>query len=156
MISDRALLIQMAYNFKQGKFVPRFPEKWVNPTGIVYRSGLERKYFRYLESRKEVVAIASEEFYIPYISPVDNKEHRYFVDLIVKTSNGQTWVVEIKPESQTIAPKKTKRKKESTFLQEAITYEINSAKWKAAEMFCRKHGYVFLIATEKDLNKVKD
>lgn len=146
----------MAYKFKQGKYKPKYPDKWVNPDNIVYRSGLERKYFKYLESRKEIKLIASEEFFIPYWSPVDRKEHRYFVDLMVQTTNGKVWIIEIKPQSQTVPPKKTKRKKESTYLQEALTYEVNNAKWKAAREFCAKNNYIFIIATENDLSGVRD
>ncbi|QIG65733.1 head completion protein [Ochrobactrum phage vB_OspM_OC] len=146
----------MAYNFKQGIYKPLYPEKWVNPNNIVYRSGLEKKYFKHLERHQAIEKIASEEFYIPYYSPVDNKMHRYFVDLMVKTKTGEIWIIEIKPDSQTRPPKNSKRKKQTTFLQEALTYEINNAKWTAAKEFCRKRGYKFLIATELDLKNVRN
>ena len=37
------------------------------------------------------------------------------------------------------------------YLNEVITYTINEAKWKAADLFCKEHGWQFKILTEKDL-----
>lgn len=145
----------MAYKFKQGRYQPVYPKKWINPTGIIYRSGLEKKFFKYFEMHQDIALIASEEFHIKYVSPVDGKVHRYFVDLMVKTVTGEIWVIEIKPDSQTRPPKKGKRKKQTTFLQEALTYEVNKAKWDAATDYCRRKGYKFIIATELDLKNVK-
>ena len=45
----------------------------------------------------------SEEFWIPYISPIDNRMHRYFPDFFIKyndkTGKLRTMVVEIKPKA---------------------------------------------------------
>jgi hypothetical protein len=43
------------------------------------------------------------------------------------------------------------RKKQSTFLHEQATYQVNQAKWKAAKKWSEDHGYKFLILTEREL-----
>jgi hypothetical protein len=97
-----------------------------------------------------VVKWASEEFSIPYLSPIDNKLHRYFPDVYVENIHGQKFVIEIKPDAQTRAPAK-KPRNTKRYLTEVSTYLINSAKWNAAERFCEERGWKFQIVTEKDL-----
>ncbi len=108
---------------------------------------------RYLDDNPNVIWWGSEELPIPYYSPVDKKKHRYFPDFIAKMRKADgtvmTYIIEVKPEKQTQPP--TQKRKTKTFLQEAITYEINKAKWFAAEEFCKDHGWQFLILTEKHL-----
>ena len=52
-------------------------------------------------------------------------------------------------EKQTKAP--TQKRKTKTFISESITYAINQEKWRAADLFCREHGWQFMLVTEKDL-----
>jgi hypothetical protein len=79
--------------------------------------------------------------------------HRYYPDFIVRVrqTDGKenTLVIEVKPEKQTKKP--TQKRKTKTFIQEAATYAINQEKWRAADLFCREHGWQFKILTEKDL-----
>jgi hypothetical protein len=138
----------------KGRFTPKNPKKYAgDPTNIVYRSLWELKVMKYLDENNRVIHWASEELIIPYVSPVDNKVHRYFPDFVIKTLNKEgietTFVLEVKPEKQTRPP--TQKRKTKQFLQEVITYAINEAKWKAAELFCLEHGWKFKIITEKDL-----
>jgi hypothetical protein len=136
--------------YHQGKFKPENPRKYKgDPSNIVYRSSWEFTMMRRLDRDKDVIAWASEELVIPYISPIDERVHRYFPDLIYQTKEG-TFVVEIKPEAQTKQPIKGKKKKK-TFANEVITYEINSAKWRAAKEFCEDRKLKFVILTERDL-----
>jgi hypothetical protein len=72
----------MAYS---GLFKPKHPEKYVgDPTNIVYRSSWEVKVMSWLDNNDSIITWASEELFIPYISPVDNRWHRYFPDFLVK------------------------------------------------------------------------
>lgn len=140
------------------KFIPTNPQKYVGDVkNIIARSGLERRYMKYLDTNPSVIAWNSEELIIPYVNSVDRKVHRYFPDFLVKvkTADGEIrkFVVEVKPFSQTIPPKRGK-KKAKTLLNESLTWEQNLSKWKAAEAFCKKHGMIFLKVTEKDI-KVK-
>lgn len=142
----------MAYS---GFFKPRNPKKYRgDPTNIIYRSRWELKLMGYLDSHPDIIEWSSEEFCIPYISPVDNRMHRYFPDFKVKKKNPdgtiETWVLEVKPAKQCVAPIKPK-KTTKRFIQETVTYAVNKAKWKAAEEFCLDRKYKFMIFTEKEL-----
>jgi hypothetical protein len=126
------------------------PQKYVgDPNNIVFRSNLERRFFKRIDNDPRFTKFASEEFFIPYISPVDGRVHRYFVDIVVKTIDNKTYVCEIKPSSKCVAPKKTKNKQR--YMKEWIEWEVNQAKWKAAQDFCDRKGIKFMLLTEKDL-----
>ena len=138
----------------KGRFKPKNPQKYKgDPNKIIYRSTWEIKVMNYLDENPNVLWWGSEELPIPYLNPVDKKKHRYFPDFIAKMrkSDGtvMTYVIEVKPEKQTQPP--TQKRKTKTFLQETITYEINKAKWYAAEEFCKDHGWQFQILTERHL-----
>jgi len=137
------------------KFVPENPSKYVGDfSNIVCRSLWERKFCKWLDSNSNVIRWASEEIVIPYVSPKDNKVHRYYPDFLVEVINNsgkmETLLIEIKPKKQTAPPKKPKRKTKN-FISESITYEINKAKWESAKKFCVKNGWRWVILTENEL-----
>lgn len=139
----------------KGYFKPRNPQKYHgDPTNIIYRSSWELRFMSYLDSHPDVVQWSSEEFCIPYRSPVDNRIHRYFPDFKLKKrlpdGNTETLVVEIKPLCQSIPPEK-KTKTTKKYLREVMTYGINEAKWKAAIDFCKSRKWVFKVMTEREL-----
>jgi hypothetical protein len=146
-------------NYYQGRFKPRNPEKYKgDPTNIIYRSGWELKLMSYLDKHPHVIKWNSEEIVIPYRSPIDGKMHRYFPDFYVEQINKQKKkekvLIEVKPYAQTQAPKvqNTKKNKPTKrYINEVRTWGINSAKWNAAEEFCKDRGYIFKIITENDL-----
>ena len=108
----------------------------------------------YLDAHADVLEWSSEEFCIPYRSPIDGKVHRYFPDFKIKKKNIQgtveTVVVEIKPDKET-RPPAVQTKKTKTYLKEVYTWGINSAKWKAARSYCSDRRWKFIIMTEHDL-----
>lgn len=139
----------------KGFFKPRNPKKYRgDPTKIVYRSSWELKFMGYLDAHSDVVEWASEEFSIPYRSPIDGRVHRYFPDFLVKKVNAdgtkETVVVEIKPFKQT-KPPEVRKKQTKQYLQEVYTWGINSAKWDAAREFCKDKKWKFMIMTEHEL-----
>lgn len=139
----------------KGFFKPRNPAKYKgNPANIVYRSSWELKFMGYLDAHKDVVEWSSEEFSIPYRSPIDNRVHRYFPDFLVKKVSPagiqETLVVEIKPAKET-KPPQVQKKQTKQYLREVYTWGINSAKWKAAESFCADRKWKFVIMTEHEL-----
>jgi hypothetical protein len=143
----------MAY---QGYFKPKNLEKYMgDPTKIVYRSGWELKFMSYLDSHANVVNWSSEEFFIPYRSPMDNRIHRYFPDFLVKkrTPEGlvETIVVEVKPASQSRPPKPVAGKPSKTYLREVYNWGINSSKWESANKYCSNRGWKFIVIGEKEL-----
>jgi hypothetical protein len=102
-----------------------------------------------------VLEWSSEELVIPYLSPIDNKYHRYFPDFVakIKSRDGsiQKFVIEVKPEKQTKPPPKAK-KVTKRVINEIATWGINEAKWKAATELCLDRGWLFKLITEKELN----
>ena len=146
------VFLNMAY---KGRFRPNNPEKYKgNPTNIIYRSLWEFKFMRYLDTHPNVLEWSSEEIVIPYVSPIDNRYHRYFPDFYVKMKDAEnkinTMLIEIKPLAQVKEPKRPEKVTRKYFA-EVKTYGINSAKWKAAEQFCADRKWQFKIMTEKEL-----
>jgi hypothetical protein len=128
-------------------------------TQIVYRSTWELRFMKWCDFNPSVLEWGSETVIIPYISPIDKRVHRYFVDFYMKVldKSGVTkkYLVEIKPEKFTKPPTKPKRITKK-FIDEVFQYGVNEAKWKAAFEFCEDRNMKFLILTEKDLGLVKD
>lgn len=141
-------------HYKQGHYTPINPEKWVGNKKPIYRSGWERQTFKWLDMNPDVVAVASENVCIPYVSKVDGKIHRYFIDATVKWKSGAVVLVEIKPAAQTHPPVPTKGKTKVALLEEAATWEINKAKWKSASLYAKQNGVSFQIWTEDVLKKI--
>jgi hypothetical protein len=143
--------------YNQGVFIPQNSQKYKGSFPIYFRSSLELKVYRWMDSNDKVVTWGSESVIIPYMSPLDNKLHRYFVDLVVclRESDGtlKKLLIEIKPEKFLQAPKITPRKSKKTVLFEQTQYIINNAKWEAARKRSEKNGYTFFVMTEKDINK---
>lgn len=136
-------------------YKPSHPEKYLgNSNNIICRSSWERQFCRYCDVNPNIVKWASEEFSIPYISPVDGRPHRYYPDFLieVKERSGKLkkYVIEIKPKKQTLPPIKKKRVTKG-FITEAKTYAVNQAKWKAAVDFCKDNLIEFKIITEDEL-----
>lgn len=139
--------------YHQGKYKVKNLQKYIgDPTNVFYRSGWEQKAFCYFDMNPEIIKWGSEEIIIPYISPVDGRYHRYFPDVWIKTSNGDKFLIEIKPFKQTIEPEKKSRVTKK-YITEVMTYGINKAKWTAAEQYCKKKGWKFMLLTEKELYK---
>jgi hypothetical protein len=138
--------------FRQGVFTPTNSHKFIGSKAI-YRSGLELKFFRFCDTNENVIKWGSENIIVPYISPLDGRVHRYFVDnyVVIKEGNNiKKYLIEIKPQKQTLPPQ-TKYKKREHLIYEQQQYAINQAKWESAKHYCKKHNLSFLILTEKDL-----
>ena len=142
----------MAYS---GRFTPKYPQKYIGDSkNIIYRSSWECKMMSWLDQNPSIISWASEELIVPYISPVDNRRHRYFPDFIVKmkTRDGivKTMMLEVKPKKQTMQPQPKKRVTKQ-YLQEVTTWGVNQAKWKAATEYCLDRGWEFRLITEEHL-----
>ena len=142
----------MAY---KGKYQPSYPRKYKgDPTNIIYRSLWERKFMVYCDKNENILEWGSEEIAVPYLSPVDNRVHRYFPDFYIKVreSNGKIkkMIVEIKPLRQCVEPK-VQKKKTKGYIFEVVEYAKNQAKWEAAKEWCLDRGYEFKVLTENEL-----
>ena len=139
----------------KGKYKVRCPYKYKgDPTKVIYRSLWELKFMRYCDTNINILEWGSEEMYVWYRSPVDNRPHRYFPDFYIKTkeSSGKIkkYIIEVKPKRQTKPPAKPKRQTKG-YLREAFEYAKNQAKWKAANEWCIDRGFEFKVLTEKEL-----
>lgn len=141
--------------FYQGFFAPKNPQKYIGKNQIIYRSGLELKFFRFCDNNPNVLEWSSEEIKIPYWDTLQKKNRTYFVDAYVKIKEGEItkkYLVEVKPWKQTREPKATKGKKKSNLLYEQVMYQNLLDKKKFAQEFAKKHGMDFIIITERELN----
>jgi hypothetical protein len=136
-------------------FKPTKPKKYKGDArNIICRSSWERRFCNWCDINESILEWGSEEFWIPYLSPLDNRTHRYFPDFIIKvkesTGDIKTYVIEVKPKRQTKPPIKKKRVSKS-YIYEMKTYSVNQAKWKAADEWCKDRKIEFKIITENEL-----
>ena len=139
----------MAY---KNKYIPINKSKYIgNFDSIICRSLWERKFCKYLDNSPNVIRWGFELLQIPYYSPIDNKYHNYIPDFIVeytdKQNKKQISIIEIKPYRQ------TEKKNKKISLKESIVYSVNLAKWESAKQYCKEHGWIFKLLTEKELFK---
>jgi hypothetical protein len=136
--------------YHKRKYTPMFPQKYAgDASNIIMRSSWETKFAIWCDKNPQIVRWSSEETVVPYVSPVDGKPHRYFIDFKIQTVNNKTYLVEIKPLKQTQPPQgknKTRR-----YLEEAATYLVNQAKWESAKKFAKTRNWEFIVITEKEL-----
>ena len=141
--------------YHQGRFNPRNPEKYIGDVqNIIYRSSWELKFMQWCDRSPKILKYGSEEFSIPYFNPVKEKVCRYFPDFIVEMleDNGkiEKYVIEIKPERQTVPPVQGK-KKNKTYINEVNTYAVNQSKWKSIVEWCEDRMIKFKVITENEL-----
>ena len=136
-------------------FKPTKPKKYKGDiNNIICRSNWEKRFCSWCDLNKSIIEWGSEEFFIKYVSPVDNRYHRYYPDFLIKVkeSTGQvkTYVIEVKPKKQTRPPKPRKNVTKS-YIYECKTYAVNQAKWEAANEWCKDRKIEFKIVTEQEL-----
>ena len=100
----------------KGRFRPKNHKKYKgDPTKVYYRSLWERRFMHYCDNTPSILEWNSEEIIIPYVSPLDNRIHRYFPDFYIKVRNVSGTVrreiIEVKPKRQCEPPKVPKRTK---------------------------------------------
>lgn len=130
----------------KGIFRPKNPTKYLgDPNKIIFRSSWELKLFQWLDNTPAVMQWASEEFSIPYLSPIDSRVHQYFPDALViykdKYGNLKKEIIEIKPYKETVMTPKASA-------QDKLALIVNTAKWKAAAIFAGQQGMSFRVITE--------
>lgn len=133
----------------RARFLPRNPQKYVGDVEAIFaRSSWEVQVMKFFDSRSDVIKWGSEEIIIPYLSPADNKVHRYFPDFFVeyldKDGNVKKEIVEVKPLHESEA-KYAKNDRSRDAL------EVNEAKWKAASLYCQSRNMLFRVLTEKSI-----
>ena len=138
----------------KSRYYPSFPNKYKgNPNNIICRSSWERKFCRWCDLNENVLQWGSEEFSIPYVSPLDNRFmvlSRLIVKLRENSGRTKTYVIEVKPKKQTRPPKTPKRQTKS-YIYETTEYAKNMASGKSAKEFCDDRRIEFKIITEDEL-----
>jgi len=137
------------------KWYPKNPRKYDgDANNIICRSSWEVKVCVWLDTAVNVISWKSEEIVVPYMSPVDQRYHRYFVDFFckIKSKDGtiKNYLIEVKPYKQTQEPA-IKKKITKQYITEVTTWAVNQAKFKAATEYCKDRGWEFKILTEMDL-----
>jgi hypothetical protein len=139
----------------KGRFLPKNPKKYRGDyKNIVWRSTWELRAMKSFDENPNVMEWSSEEVIVPYYDPTAGRNRRYFPDFVVKTlqkdGSIKTLMLEVKPYSQTVEPKKQK-KVTKRYITEVTTWGTNQAKWRAAEEYCLDRDWHFKVITEKEL-----
>lgn len=145
-------------SFYTGEYVVVNKNKYIGNKNPTYRSSWEARFCYHADMNPNILKWGYECVEITYLSPIDNKVHRYFPDfymeLIDKNKQLQKYIVEVKPLNQTkkpVTPKNRNQKAQRRYLSEVSTYVTNISKWQSAEKYCQKRGFIFKIITENDL-----
>ena len=135
----------------KARYLPKNPGKYIgNPNMILARSRWEIAVMKFFDLSPAVKRWASEEIAIPYLSPKDNRVHRYFPDFYVEYLNKDgkivKEIVEVKPLKES-----TDEAAKTVYDKQALV--INKAKWAAATDFANHHGMTFRVITEQSIFK---
>jgi len=149
--------------FKQGYYKLENPFKYLgDPNKIIFRSSWEYKLMRYCDLTKKVLEWSSEPIAIKYISPLDNKQHNYFIDFYLKVGlDDKTeikYLVEVKPikdylNRPLLEGKKTP-KKLKVYEEQLKTYLVNNAKFNYAVRYAESIGMKFIILNDNNLKNL--
>lgn len=160
--------------YNQGVFMPVNVSKCLNYNGkmgdnkpIHFRSSWEKILCNFCDAEVNVLEYGSEILKIKYFSNIDNKEHLYITDFIMTTRSKdgsiKKWVVEVKPNNQVanldefgniLMPEPPIKQNSKNLLKWQETCNVirrNNEKWTAARRYCKEHGYIFKIISEKEL-----
>lgn len=138
----------------KGRFIPKNPAKYVGRSvnNILYRSSWEAAFMKWLDTNDAVLRWGSEELAIPYVSPLDNRVHRYWPDMVIMykdiTGNIRKEIIEIKPYKETVETPRMS-------VRDAQALMVNRAKWKYAAEFASQQGATFRVLTERVLFRQK-
>ena len=134
--------------YNQGIFQPKNPAKYVGSGPITYRSAWELTFMNLCDQHPNILQWASESIKIPYQDPFTGKLRTYIPDFLIlfmdKNGAKRAEIIEIKPLSQSI-PEAARSRRD----QEALI--LNTAKWEAAQKWCKVQGINFRVMTEKQL-----
>lgn len=134
--------------YRQGKFVPTNPDKYVGTYPILARSSWEFAVMRKFDKHPSILQWASESIKIPYYNPIKRKQSIYVPDFLIvyedKNGKRHAELIEVKPIAQASL-------QEAKSKYDKLSLAVNAAKWDAASKFCQRNGMRFRIITERDL-----
>ena len=134
--------------YSQGKYIIKNAAKYAGNGTPTYRSSWEFTFMMFCDNNPAIIQWASEPLRIPYINPFTGRKTFYVPDFLIVyvDKNGQqhTEVVEIKPGKEAVM-ERAKSTRDKAYLA------LNTAKWTAANSFCRQLGIRFRVVTESDI-----
>lgn len=151
-------------------FKCKFPEKYhKSAKAPMWKSLWEAKVFQALDVNPYVIEWGYEPFPIYYHNPIYMNYTVYWPDIYahIKMDNGAEHRIlsEIKPAKYCVMPKKPNaptgqdpkkweryRKALIRHKSDSRDYMVNMAKWNAAQTWCQKHGFRWVILNEKNTN----
>lgn len=141
----------MAY---KGRYRIKNTEKYIgNIHNCIYRSSWERALMYWCDTSPKVTKWGVEYVKIPYVCETDGKLHTYHIDFVIKFNSIKQWfLVEVKPDKETRAPKPSKNRFKQ--IKEEFKWAKNNSKWNAATIYAGKKNMKFEIWTEHDLRKM--
>ena len=135
--------------FAQGKFTPKYPEKYVGNKTPTYRSSWEFAFMKFCDEHSSVEKWASEAIKIPYRNPLTGKHTIYVPDFFIvyndRTGKQHVELIEVKPANHTFKEQLGNSKHNKAH------YVLNQAKWGAAKHYCKQKGMVFRVVNEGDI-----
>ena len=144
-------------HFRQGYFVPCYPEKYIGDANkIIFRSGYEHKFATFCDTNDGVIAWSSETVQVPYVHPIEKIVRPYNIDFYVKIrqqdNTYKEYIVEVKPAKQLKAPQAptgaVNEKRILAYHTQVKNYLINLAKFNAAKAYAKDRGWEFVVVTE--------
>jgi len=109
----------VANNVRTGEF---YSDKMLRY--VEYESRLEYLFFQKLENSDEVAYYMEQPVAVDYY--FENRNRKYYPDILVLLASGKALIVEIKP-------------------KEFMSAKKNIAKWKSLKQYCIKNGYGMLV-----------
>jgi hypothetical protein len=107
---------------------------------VKYKSKLEEKFLRFIDTNPNVKQWGYELVVIPYI--FEGKQHKYYIDIFVELVDGRKEIWEIKP----FAIIKQDKDFFGTNMDEE--YARNTAKWNYARDWADRNNMKFRIISE--------
>jgi len=141
--------------YRQGYYKLENPDKYIgDSTKIIYRSSWEYRFCRYCDTNDEVLKWSSEPLGIKYVSPIDGREHTYYVDFYMRIQREdyhEDFIAEVKPAASLVQPVlegNATTKKLKNYNYALSTWLTNRAKFAAAKQYAEGRGYKFIVVTE--------
>lgn len=145
--------------YMSGRYAVKNKDKYIGSLNeVIFRSSYERKFMVFCDFDSTVIKWASEPYSIPYVNPIDQKQHEYFVDFYARIKNAEgeivDYLIEVKPRkklNKPLPPTKDTLKKLKYYNTEIKEYITNLSKFSAAKAYAAKLGYKFIVVTEEEL-----
>lgn len=133
----------------QGRFNLKNPDKYLGNRTPIYRSSWEFVFMKTCDEHPSIIKWANESIKIPYRNPFTGKYTIYVPDFFISYMDAKgkqhNELIEVKPKNQTSFAEAKNSKKDKAHVI------LNTAKWEAANHWCKQNGITFRIVNEDDI-----